>query len=112
MAFFPLTKASISCQYSSAFPMPINLKNFILSYFDFLFTVISFSIFRVDSLNLKGSTLAILFYSYRERDLDDDDDDDDYSFFLSNSFFLPCVFVWWAFDGGIEFYLTVKVRYP
>ena len=48
--------------------MPINFKNFILYYFDFLLMVISLSIFKVDSLILKGNSLFFyLFYLERDR---------------------------------------------
>jgi hypothetical protein len=49
-------------------PTPINFRNLILSSFVFLFRVISFTIFIVDSLNLKGRTTTLFFSLDRYRD--------------------------------------------
>lgn len=76
MPFFCFSNFSMSYQYSLALLMPINLRNFILSYFVFLFMVMSFSILKVESLILKGSSLTF------SRDLDLDESlSDELAFF-------------------------------
>lgn len=64
MPFFCLSSFSMSYQYSFALLMPISLRNFMRSSFVFLFIVMSFSILKVESLILKGSSFTF------SRDLD------------------------------------------
>lgn len=69
MPFLLLSSCSISVQYSAAMPIPMSLRNLILSSLDFLLIVMSLSIFRVDSLILNGKLIGSFSFSL-ERDRD------------------------------------------
>lgn len=102
--FLLLSSPSIQGQYSSALPIPISFKNFTLSSLVFLLMVISFSIFSVDQLILKGSSLAVFSFS-RERDRYD-------QLSLDGDFLFSDVFLRGSSDFLIVCYLTSKVTQP